>query len=55
MNFDFVSFLKLQTYGLSFILGPALVLLLAGYLANRRTWRLITGTKLTIENLIKKV
>jgi len=34
---------KNKAYGLSFILGPALILLLAGFLANRRTWRLLTG------------
>ena len=32
-----------QTYGSVFIWGPAIVLLIAGYLANRRTWRLTTG------------
>jgi len=37
------NFPKNKVYGLSFILGPALILLLAGFLANRRTWRLITG------------
>jgi len=32
-----------QVYGSAFIWGPAFILLVAGYLANRRTWRLTTG------------
>ncbi|NWV25667.1 CAHM6 protein, partial [Origma solitaria] len=31
-------------YGSSFILVPALVLLLLGYMVNARTWRLLTGS-----------
>ncbi|CAK8675752.1 unnamed protein product [Clavelina lepadiformis] len=32
-----------KVYGSIFIWGPAVILLIAGYLANRRTWRLMTG------------
>uniref|UniRef100_H2XLN1 Uncharacterized protein n=1 Tax=Ciona intestinalis TaxID=7719 RepID=H2XLN1_CIOIN len=32
-----------KIYGSVFIWGPAFVLLLAGFLVNRRTWRLTTG------------
>lgn len=31
-------------YGYSFLLAPAFVLLLLGYMMNTRTWRLFTGT-----------
>ncbi|XP_037986281.1 calcium homeostasis modulator protein 6-like [Motacilla alba alba] len=31
-------------YGYSFLLAPAFVLLLLGYMVNTRTWRLFTGT-----------
>jgi len=34
---------KNKMYGMSFILGPAFILLIAGFLAHRRTWRLVTG------------
>jgi len=34
---------KNKMYGMSFILGPAIILFIAGFLAHRRTWRLVTG------------
>lgn len=32
-----------QVYGSTFIWGPAAILLVVGYVINRRTWRLMTG------------
>uniref|UniRef100_F6Y4T2 Uncharacterized protein n=1 Tax=Ciona intestinalis TaxID=7719 RepID=F6Y4T2_CIOIN len=41
-----------KIYGSVFIWGPAFVLLLAGFLVNRRTWRLTTGKCITGDSTI---